>query len=185
MKLKLFIIMALSASFLASCAGNKAAEQWAKLPLSQATDEAQLAAQIKANPEDWAAAAKFLSHDLSKAELGRHELTEHGCYANIQEYTTKTASKYEAHKEFIDIQVVLAGKEHIFVAPVELAKERLSDYNPEKDIEFYAAADGEKAVLADKDNWVILFPSDAHMPCMAIDEPAPIRKVVIKVPFVK
>ena len=186
MKHKLFI-MTISAALLASCSGNKVAEQWAKLPLSPETDAAQLAAQIKANPGDWEAAAQFLQReDLASIELGKHQLTENGCFANVQEYNTKLESNYEAHKDYIDIQVVLAGKEHIFVAPIADAAERLTDYDPVKDIEFFASAANEKPVLADKDNWVILFPLDAHMPCMTIgEEPTPIRKIVIKVPFVK
>jgi YhcH/YjgK/YiaL family protein len=29
--------------------------------------------------------------------------------------------------------------------------------------------------------FVILFPEDAHMPCTALDTPAPVTKVVVKV----
>ena len=184
MKLRLLFLAFLSA-LLFSCSGNKTAERWAQFPLSHEIDAAQLAAQIRANPGDWEAAADFLSRtDLATAELGKYPLTDNGCYANIQEYSTRAESKFEAHKDFIDVQVVLSGKEHIFVSALGDLRDRLADYNPAKDIEFFASSVNPRTVLADKDNWVILFPSDAHMPCMTIgQEPSSIRKVVIKVPF--
>ena len=45
---------------------------------------------------------------------------------------------------------------------------------------------GQKFVFeANKENYVILFPNDAHMPCMHVDgNRSHIRKIVVKVPMV-
>ena len=176
--------MSISAILLASCGGSDIARLWTSLPVSPETDANQLALQIKANPAQWKAAADFLSRsDLDTLALGRYELTPEGTYANTQEYETKDSSKYEAHRAYIDIQVVLSGREQIFVSPLKDLSGCLQEYDTEKDIEFWALSSASRAVPADSSHWVILFPSDAHMPCMTLEEPSFIRKVVVKVPY--
>ena len=87
--------MTISAMLLSACSGSDTARKWAALPVSGETDAKQLAAQIQANPAEWAAAAAFLSRpDLDTLALGRYELTDNGTYANIQEYDTKDSSTY-------------------------------------------------------------------------------------------
>lgn len=186
MNMNKLIIMTVSSILLAACAGNQVARQWAALPISEDTDAQQLAACIKANPADWKAAADFLSReDLGSLPLGRYDLTESGAYANIQEYTTKDSSKYEAHRKYIDVQVVVSGREQIFVSALEDLSDCLQEYDAAKDIGFWAVSSNSRSVLADSDHWVILFPSDAHMPCITLEEPSAIRKVVVKVPYSK
>ena len=181
--MKKLIIMTVSSIILAACAGNQVARQWASLPVSEETDAAQLAESIKASPEEWKAAADFLCRpDLDTLALGHYELTPAGTYANIQEYDTREAGKYEVHRAYADVQVVLSGEEYIFIAPLDALQDRLTDFDEEKDIEFFASASSERAVLADRTHWVILFPSDAHNPCMSRGEsPVHVRKVVVKV----
>ena len=183
MNMNKLIIMTVSSILLAACAGNQVARQWASMPVSEDTDAQQLAASIKANPAEWKAAADFLSRqDLGSLPLGRYDLTPAGTYANIQEYDTRSVGKYEAHRAYADVQVVLSGEEYIFFAPLDALQDRLTDFDEEKDIEFFASASSERAVLADRTHWVILFPSDAHNPCMSRGEsPVHVRKVVVKV----
>ncbi len=186
MKSSIFAVMSISSMILASCAGNAVARRWASFPVSPETDVQQLVEQIKARPAEWQAAADFLSRaDLDTLALGRYELTESGTYANIQEYTTKDASKYEAHRDYIDVQVVLSGKEQIFISALGDLSDCLQAYSADKDIEFWAASSHPRAAVADASHWVILFPSDAHMPCMTLESPSSIRKVVVKVPYSK
>lgn len=182
--MKTILIMTVSAILLASCAGNQVARRWAELPVSPHTDAAQMAAQIKANPASWQAAADFLSReDLASLACGRYDLLPDGTYANIQEYTTKDTSRYEAHRAYIDVQVVLSGHEVIYVAAPESLHHVLEEYDPARDIIFYESEGRGKPVPADPQNWLVLFPSDAHMPCMTDGVASDIRKVVIKVPF--
>lgn len=154
------------------------------LPLSPATDKIELENQISKNPVQWEAVANFFKNsDLLALPLGRHEITPCGVFAIVQEYETKTESVFEAHRKYIDIQCVVAGEEYIYVADISKVSEPLADFDEQKDIEFFRYADGFEEVLADKDNFVVLFPKDAHQPCMAVDgKPGKIRKVVVKVP---
>lgn len=154
------------------------------LPLSPDIDKAALEAQISANPRQWEAAVEFLrNNDLMTLAAGRHDITSDGVYANVQEYESKVESSYEIHREYIDIQCVVSGQEYIYVADINDVSEPIGDLDTSKDIQFFRKASNRKTVLADKDNYVILFPNEAHQPCMAIDgKPGHIRKIVVKVP---
>ena len=174
------ILPAAFAATLASC--SDPAADWISAPLSPETDFDQMAQQIVANPDEWAAAIKFLKeNDLSTIGTGRHDITQK-TYANVQEYTSKTENGYEAHELYIDVQVVISGQENIFVAPLDKAFDVTKEYDTLSDCILFADAADAKAVLADSENWVILFPNEAHKPGMAITAPAPIRKVVVKIP---
>jgi len=157
------------------------------LRVSPATDFAELEAQVAALPEEWKAAVEFLAgNDLASLACGRHEITSGGTFANVSEYTTKTESKYEAHREYIDIQVAVSGEEEIMVAPIGKAGAAVSDYNASSDIEFFADAADAYAVRLDPSVRVVLFPKEAHMPGIAVGgRPSFIRKIVIKVPYSK
>jgi len=155
---------------------------WDTAPLSPATDRVQLSSQIKANPDEWAEAYKFLTeNDLAAIELGRHDITD-GTYANVQEYTSKTEGSYEAHRKYIDVQVVVSGEEIIFVAPLDKTCDLLHEYDEMDDYLLWTDASDAVAVPANSQNWVLLFPNEAHKPGMAVDEPSPVRKVVVKIP---
>ena len=157
------------------------------LPLSSATDYVILEEQIKKNPDQWKAAIDFLTKsDLMKLSAGRHEITTDGVFANVQEYETKSEAKYECHRKYIDIQCVVSGEEHIYVANISKVSDPTAEYNAKKDIQFFSIASEYTKVLADKDSYVVLFPHEVHKPCMNVDgKQSHIRKVVVKIPFIQ
>lgn len=128
----------------------------------------------------------FLSNfDAAKYADGRHELGN-GVYVNIFRYETKSRkdAKYEAHRRYIDIQVVLEGEEIISVEHIDVMHNHtcLQAFNEEGDAELYASnVDGDDYVLRQGD-FLILPPEAGHMPSIYIGSPAPVRKAVIKVP---
>ncbi len=53
-----------------------------------------------------------------------------------------------------------------------------------RDIEFFVGAVHPHKVRADKDNFLVLFPGEAHRPCISPDgRQTRVRKIVVKVPF--
>ena len=55
----------------------------------------------------------FKTHDLKTLEVGSHKLGYGNCI-NVFEYETKDAKGvFEWHKKYIDIHVVLSGKEKV------------------------------------------------------------------------
>ncbi len=120
------------------------------------------------------------NYDLSKLEIGRHTIEDDDIFALVSEYETEDLdnSKWEAHQKYADIQIVISGIEQIGVASLKGMKVN-TPYNSEKDIEFY---DGEgDFVILRPDNFAVLFPSDAHLPKVAIGGKTKVRKVVVKV----
>lgn len=115
-------------------------------------------------------------------ETGVYELSSR-VKAIVSEYTTKVVNEngYEAHRQFIDIQYLISGKERIKCLPLEYLKETKA-YSAENDAAFYEE-NGVKPsdLLLGNGYFFIFFPQDAHMPQLCIDAPEEVKKVVIKV----
>lgn len=117
--------------------------------------------------------------ELETVEAGCVEIDGERVFALFQSYETKPENdRPEAHRKYIDIQYLIEGEELIGVAPLALM-ERVAEAAPERDIWFY---EGETAKLPlGSGRFAILFPQDAHAPCIAAGECRPVRKVVVKV----
>ena len=123
-------------------------------------------------------ALKFLAQtDFSEAELGRYALSGDNYYM-VQEYDTKQKTVSEAHEKYIDIQLLVSGEEVIAVAPIECDKE-LVDAKPEKDVWHYTCETQPMTLRAG--DFMVLYPSDIHMPGATLGDPVACRKVVVKV----
>lgn len=118
--------------------------------------------------------------DLINLPLGRYELDGKNCFVNVEEYETKERDrgKWEAHREYIDIQCVVKGEEKIGVTNIRQLTP-VCEYNSEKDICFFSG-DGDFLVLREG-NFMLLFPEDAHMPCIAVQRPSLVKKAVVKI----
>lgn len=103
--------------------------------------------------------------------------------AIVSDYTTKEVNEngYEAHKEYIDIQYLLKGKEKICCLPLEYLKET-KPYNKEIDAAFYDESSVKSQELVIGNGYfAIFYPLDGHMPGLDILEPIDVKKVVVKV----
>ena len=113
---------------------------------------------------------------------GKLELEGKDIYAIVQSYETKPAAekKWEAHRNYIDIQYVAEGVEVMGWAPVgQLAP--AGDYNPEKDVINFKAAAGSP-VLVEKGAFALFFPEDGHQPGVQSGAGSvKVRKIVVKV----
>lgn len=118
--------------------------------------------------------------DFSKIELGKYEIDGENIFALVNEYNTKDQNegKLEAHKKYIDVQFVAKGKELMGYAPLE-NQTIIEPYNEQNDITFFS---GEKSfTLVEERMFAIFFPTDVHLPGIKVDEPAYVKKVVVKV----
>jgi biofilm protein TabA len=120
------------------------------------------------------------SADMPALEPGRHEIGG-GCFAIVQDYSTapREQKRWEAHRDYIDVQFIASGREFIGYADIETLQ-LLEDYDAAKDVSWHEG-DGS-FVTARAGAFMILYPHDAHMPGVAIDGPEAVRKVVVKVP---
>jgi biofilm protein TabA len=117
--------------------------------------------------------------DLLSLPPGRFELDGKDLYVMSQEYTSKTPAqgKWEAHRRYIDLQYITLGTERIGYAHLNRLEQ--GDYNPEKD--FLALTGEGDFITLSAGDFMLLFPEDAHMPGMAVSDPVPVKKVVLKI----
>ena len=115
--------------------------------------------------------------------VGKYEIEGKDLYASVQEYTSKleTEAKNEGHRNYIDIQYVVSGEEVIDVCDITLSDIK-TEYNPEKDVEFYFDANKPTSCILNKGEYAILFAHDIHKPGMALNgKQVAVKKVVVKV----
>lgn len=125
----------------------------------------------------------ILSLKKGTPSLGKHVLSE-SIYANVETYETKLLEngKFEAHKDYIDVQILLKGHEQIFIAPQNNLTISES-YDAKRDIEFYSDnIRSFQSIKLDGTNFAMLFPHEAHAPQVSIDEKLEnVLKVVVKI----
>ena len=137
------------------------------------------------------AAYTFLNDNLNEAikHILSKPLTESytgsSFRKNTIQFTTTPVNekKFEAHKKFIDIHIVLAGKEYIECVNIGSLID-MTEYDEEHDILFgdtnstskFSGSLGEGFAL-------ICFPQDAHLVGAHLNSVLEIKKVVLKVPI--
>lgn len=106
----------------------------------------------------------FLQTLNQDCELGRHEIDGDNIFAMISTYETRQDGEYEAHREYVDIQLLLLGEENIFFgssANAQVTKE----YTP--DAEFFKFTPETAGVVALRvGNFAVFMPNELHMPNM-------------------
>lgn len=122
----------------------------------------------------------LVSTDLENLEVGKYEIDGSDVFVLIQEYLGKEISdaNCEAHKNYIDIQYIIAGEEYIGYAPVE-GMEVIVPYDEAKD-RYFVKWDGTLLTYT-KGMFSIFFPSDAHMPGVEKTSGIVIKKAVVKI----
>ncbi|HEY6094501.1 MAG TPA: YhcH/YjgK/YiaL family protein [Gallionellaceae bacterium] len=86
-------------------------------------------------------------------------------------------ARLEAHRKYIDIQLVLEGDEVMGWKPLADCLNPVSEHSLEKDIRFFDDAPASW-VAVPPDHFCIFFPEDAHAPLVGEGK---IRKVIFKV----
>jgi len=118
--------------------------------------------------------------DLMSLETGKFEIAGNDVFALVSEYNTKGPQdcQPEAHRSYTDIQYIVAGREAIGFATLN-NQTIVSEFDPEKDITFFATKTSQ--VVLEAGMFAVFFPQDIHQPCMQIDGPEKVKKVVVKV----
>lgn len=120
---------------------------------------------------------------LSDKPTGRYECDRFPAgevFAMVQEGETKPGEggRIEAHRKYIDVQVMLDGGETVYYTDIRDLKE-IVPYSEEKDVAFYEA--GGQPVRIEKGMFYVALPHDGHMPCRELDGPGTYRKIVLKI----
>ncbi|MGL4976485.1 MAG: YhcH/YjgK/YiaL family protein [Cetobacterium sp.] len=116
--------------------------------------------------------------------VGKNEIDGDNVFFNLQECTTKVLEEcfFECHKKYIDIHVVIEGEEGIGYSLKDSLKEK-SEFNEDSD---FGVLEGEEEYRMNmtKDNFLVVFPDEPHMPLIAKNnEPTELKKVVFKIKY--
>lgn len=119
-------------------------------------------------------------HKLVEYEKGSHGIDGDRLFVNIVEYETVKAEErfWEAHKQYLDVHLMLDGTEQIdlnFIQNMELR-----EFVPQDD---FLPMDGEKnsSVILRNGDFLICYPSDGHRTAVAVEESQKIKKAIFKV----
>ena len=120
------------------------------------------------------------SVDLAAIEPGTYEVQE-GIKAIVSDKPGKSREeslqKFECHRQNIDIQLCISGKEEIGWKPIQRCENDNGGYSDEKDVQFFSDQPDTYFTLTEG-QFVILFPEDVHAPMIGEGN---IKKMVIKV----
>ncbi len=129
-------------------------------------------------------ALSFLGRpDIQNLDDGKIEIDGARAFAIVQRYETiKTgAPKFEYHRKYLDIQIILSGDEIIGWAPVERMK-ITEPYDSGRDICFGTVELGKwSPVRLQAGQLAVLWPEDGHAPRISAGDPALVMKIVLKV----
>lgn len=125
--------------------------------------------------------ASFLAAHPADGIRARTEVGD-GIYVNYGEYDTKSGDLYEAHRKYIDVQVMLEGEEKIFFADLAHGKET-KEYNADIEAAFGTVADEYRSTVAmHAGDVAVFYPEDWHAPGQIGTNVCHVRKLIFKVP---
>ncbi|SHN53971.1 YhcH/YjgK/YiaL family protein [Desulfovibrio litoralis] len=123
------------------------------------------------------------SQDVFKLADGKHQIIGNDFF--VIRDTVRTADKIhknsEIHKDFIDIQVLLSGKEsHIYCSQTPSIPS-LDDQFEAKDVAFYSHDPLANVINLTAGQYVIYFPYEQHAPCCSTEDSEAIHKLIFKI----
>jgi biofilm protein TabA len=141
------------------------------------------AARYEALNSRFAKAFAFLRTVDGTQTPGRHDLDGDHCFALVQTYETKpkATAKFEAHRKYIDVQFIHSGRETILWAPLAAMREETLAYDEAKEAALWKLVPDVTELHLSAGHFAILFPQDAHAPCVEWGKSERVFKVVVKV----
>lgn len=131
----------------------------------------------------WLEAFSFLRSADPNLPAGKYHLRGEQLFAIVMDYQTQPSEtgELEAHRRYLDIQVLLSGREEV-ICHLRPDLQVRQPYDSVNDAELYQIPPCVPArFILSPGNFLALYPHDAHMPCLMLDgNPAPVRKVVVK-----
>ena len=120
------------------------------------------------------------NNELVSFEKGSYEIDGKDIFVNIVGYDTCENEDrfWEAHKKYIDVHLMLDGRERIDLNFIENLTQK--EYEEEGDV---LSLDGEpnSHVALSKDDFLVCYPEDAHMTALKVVEKENIKKAIFKV----
>lgn len=122
----------------------------------------------------------YKSNNLESFEKGSYKIDGDNLFVNIVEYETTIEENrfWEAHKKYLDIHLILLGKEIINVNFIDNMKQK--DF-VDKDDFLPLEGDKKSSIVLEKGDFLICYPSDGHMTGIKVNDSENIKKAIFKV----
>ncbi len=126
------------------------------------------------------------THDMRKLPVGEMEIEGRNLFLRVFRYPTSEArrveeARFETHRHYADVHIVLAGAERIQTVPTGLLRP-VTEYNEAKDIQFFTADSFISDVILNEGEFAVFFAGESHKPmCYYKDMDAPVEKFVFKI----
>lgn len=129
-----------------------------------------------------AALTLALKADPQRCEPGCHVLQGEDIFMNVMQFMTQPApaKRAELHAEYIDVQILLAGEECIEFGLVDSARQ-CDEWHREDDYQLCDEIAGQQSITLQAGMFAVFFPGEPHKPGIQGDDPAEIKKAVLKV----
>jgi YhcH/YjgK/YiaL family protein len=119
--------------------------------------------------------------DPSKPDR-RYEIESEKIYALVSSYETSPASqnRFEIHRKYADVQVVIEGEEKVEVSLSSELKS-VSEYCDAEDKVFLELPRDSASLVMRRGEFAVLYPNEAHRPNCDVHGKLHVRKIVVKV----
>ena len=131
----------------------------------------------------WDMAFKFLKENDLTTLTGTHNIDSTNVYVIAVDYNSKdkSATRYESHKKYVDIQYIAVGEEMMGKTPEDNPDVEVAEpYVEANDIEFYTYEGGDY-YKATPETFFMFFPGELHRPSIKVDESITIKRIVVKI----
>ncbi len=157
-------------------------KEWANglmLNLHPSVNKDSFYAAYHRNTNSWDAAFAFLRNvNLKELRPGKYPIIGDEVFASVTEAPShnKEDVKWESHKNYVDLQYIIRGKEMIGIADTSKAT-IVKPYSPDT---INYTAEG-KYYITEPDKFFLFFPNDAHRPTIKVEGYDIVKKIVIKI----
>jgi len=125
----------------------------------------------------------IIEHQPAELPAGHYQVQDKQMFFNVVEGETQplATQKPEFHRQYLDIHIVLAGKEVIGAGVLGLPLTLSEPFNEAHDLGFCAEIPSETLIHLQPGELAIIFPGELHRPMSTCDTPAALRKIVAKI----
>lgn len=123
-----------------------------------------------------------LTRELVTLDAGRYEIDGEDIFINVMAFDTSAAEskRYELHREYLDIQILLSGAERIDFG-LEGSAQQPDIYHEDDDYQLCDNLEQRQTVHMAPGMFAIFLPNEPHKPGCTINDSQKIKKAVIKV----
>ncbi|MDR3433481.1 MAG: YhcH/YjgK/YiaL family protein [Rouxiella aceris] len=114
---------------------------------------------------------------------GKYPLQGDSVFFSVVEGHTRLLAEQrpEFHRQYIDIHIVLTGEEVIGAGVTGLPLDLSEPFNAANDLGFCHQIASETLIHLQAEELAIVFPLELHRPMCALQTPAALRKIVVKI----